>query len=191
MEKFLTLLSRFEPLSDSFVKALKERVVRSSPPRGHLLLEASHVSSNLYFLKKGFAISFHYNNKRKHIEEFFSDGSIVLSSTSFLQRRPSQESIELLEAGEMFMISYDSVMWLEQRFREARSLYLLPMNDNIDHSKERIHDLQLLNAEERYEKLRSSFPSVFRLIPLEQIATYLGIAPQTLSRIRRESEDYY
>jgi hypothetical protein len=190
MENFLKLLSGYEQLSDSFIEALKERIVRSSPRRGHLLLEASQISKNVYYLKKGFAASFHHLRKNKHIEALFKEGSLIISSKSFLQRLPSQESIEVLEAGELFMISHDSVMWLSERFQEAKCLYLVPMINHIENTRARMHDLQLLDAQERYEKLKESHPSVFQLLPLAHLAPYLGMSVQTLSRQRREDDDY-
>lgn len=189
MEKFLILLSTFEPLSESFTIALKERIVRSSRPKGHRLLEAAQVSNSMYFLKRGFAVSFHHIKKSKHVEELFKEGSLIISSRSFLQRLPAQESIELLEAGELFILSYDSVMWLSQHFSEAKSLYLLAMIARIENSREQTLDLQLLDAHERYKKFKINYPSAFRLLPLKQIAGYLGMAAQTIGRLRREDDD--
>jgi CRP/FNR family transcriptional regulator, anaerobic regulatory protein len=189
MERLLTMLSAIEPLSVAFQDALKKRSVILSWPKGHMLLNASKTSDTAYFVGSGFAMTYRYIEGKKHIEEFYPEGKIVISPSSFFQQVPSKESIELLQQSEVIHISYDSVMWLLQNFPEAQVIYRVTMNVYYENSRERIHDFQLLNAVERYEKLNELYPSVKHLVPLEQIATYLGIAPQHLSRIRREADD--
>lgn len=189
MEKILKALSAIQPLSQEFEEALKSRIVTLSLPKHHLLLHAADISDNAFFLESGFAMSFRYIKGKKHIEEFYSDGEIIVSPMSFFQQLPSQESIQLLDQSDVSHIAYPHVMWLLSNFPEAQMIYRATMNLYYERSRERIHDFQLLNAVERYEKLNEFYPSVKHLVPLEQIASYLGIAPQHLSRIRRESED--
>jgi hypothetical protein len=60
------------------------------------------------------------------------------------------------------------------------------MNQYYENSRERTHDMQHLNARERYQKLLANFPQIEQIIAQEFIASYLGIAPQSLSRLKRQ-----
>lgn len=187
MDKLLHKLSQMNILSDDFVQSLKERMVRTSLARNHVLVEASQISQNAYYLSNGFAMSFRYLKRKKFIEDIYQGGSLMVATKSFFERTPSKSVIQLLEDSDVYLISYESVQWLCDHFPEARSIYLTILSVYIEEGRERIRDLQLLNGRERYAKLIAAYPRIHSLLSLEQIATYLGIAPQTLSRIRRES----
>jgi CRP/FNR family transcriptional regulator, anaerobic regulatory protein len=189
MNKLLAVLSTIEPLSEGFKKALKKEVVMLALPKNHMLLEAAKVAEYAYFLNSGFAMSFRYVHGKKHIEEFYPQEKIVLSPRSFFEQIPSKESIQLLEPSEVLYIHYDSVMTLLRRYPEADSLYRATMNQYYEESRTRIHDFQYLRAAERYEKLHASYPRLEQLVPQEYIASYLGIAPQSLSRIKKSLGD--
>jgi CRP/FNR family transcriptional regulator, anaerobic regulatory protein len=189
MDKLLALLSTIEPLSERFRRALKKKIVILPLPKNHMLLEAAKVAGHAYFLNSGFAMSFRYINGKKHIEEFYPQGKIVISPRSFFEQIPSKESIQLLEAGEVLLISYESVMSLLQHYPEADSIYRATMNQYYEESRSRIHDLQYLSAVERYEKLHDTYPRLEQLVPQEYIASYLGIVPQSLSRIKKSLGD--
>jgi CRP/FNR family transcriptional regulator, anaerobic regulatory protein len=189
MDKLLALLSTIEPLSEGFKKALKKEIVMLPLPKNHMLLEAAKVAEHAYFLDSGFAMSFRYLQGKKHIEEFYPQGKIVISPRSFFEQIPSKESIQLLEASEVLHIRYDSVMSLLRRYPEADSIYRATMNQYYEESRARIHDFQYLTAVERYEKLHASYPRLEQLVPQEYIASYLGIVPQSLSRIKKSLED--
>lgn len=189
MNKLLEMLSAMHPLSNEFQQALSKRIVTLSLPKNHILLNAAHVSDDAFFLETGFAMSFQYVKGRKHVEEFFPEGRIVVSPLSFFQRLPSKETIQLLEQSDVLHISFESVMWLLDNFPEANVIYRITMNSYYEQSRDRIRDFQRLTAMQRYGKMNEIYPNVKHLVPLEQIATYLGIAPQHLSRLRRESDD--
>lgn len=157
-----------------------------SLPKNYLLLELAKVADHAYFLNTGFAMSFRFVDGKKQIEEFYKESRIIISPTSFFERRPSQESIQLLEQSEVLHVPYERVMLLLQRHSEADVIYRATMNLYYEESRERIHDLQHLSAIERYVKLNREFTKLEQLVPQEYIASYLGIAPQSLSRLKRE-----
>lgn len=188
MERLLKTLSAIEPLSEEFKTALAKKTETVPLPKSHYLLQVSKVSDTAFFMETGFAMSFRYVKGKKHIDNFFKEESIVVSPRSFFQQLPSKESIITLTPSNILHISYRDVMLLLDNFKEASSIYRVIMNNYYEESRERVHDFQLLDAFERYEKFKKTYPLAERLVPHEQIATYLGIAPQHLSRLKRESK---
>lgn len=189
MDKLFELLSSIEPLTEQFKQTLKKKMVMLTLPKNHMLLAAGKVADQAYFLHTGFAMSFRFIKGKKQIEEFYKEGKIVVSPKSFFEQVPSKESIQLLEQSEVLHISYENVMQLLHEYAEADILYRATMNLYYEESRERIHDFQFLTAVERYEKLHDMYPKIEQLVPQEYIASYLGIAPQSLSRIKRDMED--
>ena len=185
MDRLLELLSSIETLSDNFIEELKKRMVLLSLPKSHMLLEAAKIADHAYFLNYGVAMSFRYVNGKKHVEEFYPAGRIIISPRSFFEQIPSKESIQLIEQSEVLHINYKDVMDLLAQFQEANRIYRVTMNLYYEESRDRIHDLQHLSAVERYEKLQGAIPNIEQLVPQEHIASYLGIAPQSLSRLKK------
>lgn len=189
LEKLFEVLSAIQPLSGSFKVALEKEMVRLSLPKDYFLLEAPKVSEHAYFIEEGFALSYTFVRGKKQIEQFFSSGQIVVSPKSFFERLPSDEFIQLMEQSEVLHIRHDSVVQLLQSFPEANAIYRVVMNQYLEQFKIRMHDMQHLNALERFRKLRESFPRIEQIIPQEYLASYLGIAPQSLSRLKKKLSD--
>lgn len=190
MNKLIEVLSAIEPLSERFIVALKKETVIVTLPKNYMLLDVAKVSDHAYFLKSGFAMSFRFIRGKKQIEEFYPESRIVMSPKSFFERSPSHEAIQLLEESEVLVVHHGVVMSLLHEYEEANSIHRSIMNLYYEGSRERIHDFQNFTAIERYEKLHALYPRLEQLVPQEYIASYLGIAPQSLSRIKRNLGDF-
>src|SRR5690606_40902151 len=168
--------------SSGFRKAVERVLTPLSLPRYHLLLEATKISECTYFLEEGFAMSYTYVRGEKQVDWFWKSGQIMVSARSFFEQVPSQEFIQLRTPSELLCVTHESVLQLFQTFPEAHFIYRVIMNRYYEHSRERTRDMQHLTATERYEKLIRHFPDVEQHVTQRQIASYLGIAPQSLDR---------
>jgi len=185
MNRLFQVLSAIHPLSEDFKSALAREITHLSLPNYYLLLEAPKIAEHAYFLANGFAITYTFINGKKQIEYLWTVGQIVVSARSFFEQVPSKEFIQLVKQSEVLYISYASTIRLLETFPEANFIYRVIMNQYLENSRERIRDLQHLNAVERYQKLSTSFPHIEQIISQEYIASYLGIAPQSLSRLKK------
>ncbi|MBS1682211.1 MAG: Crp/Fnr family transcriptional regulator [Bacteroidetes bacterium] len=185
-DRLFQVLSSMHPISEKFRDAIQKELVPLSLPRNHLLLEAPNISEHAYFINSGCAMSFTYSNGEKCIEEFWQARQIVVSAKSFFERAPSLEFIQLIERSEVFCIGHASVMRLLDEFPEANFIQRVVMNQYYEFSKQKIRDMNYLTAEHRHEKFLRSFPGIEQIVSQEYIASYLGITPQSLSRIKRK-----
>lgn len=186
-EKLFSVLSSIHPISSDFRKAVERVITPLSLPRYHLLLEATRIAECAYFLDEGFAMAYTFVKGKKQVDWFWNSGQIMVSARSFFEQVPSQEFIQLRTSSELFCVTHDSVLHLFQTFPEAHFIYRVIMNQYYEHSRERTRDLQHLTAVERYEKLIRYFPDVEQHATQNHIASYLGIAPQSFSRIKRHN----
>lgn len=189
LEKLYRALSAMHPLSDSFKVDLEKEMVRLSLPKDYFLLEAPRVSEHAYFIEEGFALSYTFVGGKKQIEHFFSAGQIVVSPRSFFERVPSEEFIQLMEQSNVLHIHRRAVYQLLQVHPEADAIYRIVMNQYLEQFRERMHDMQHLNALQRFKKLRKTYPRIEQTVPQEYLASYLGIAPQSLSRLKKSVGD--
>ena len=148
------------------------------------LLNVGQVSNEVYYLIKGCIRLYCEKDGEELSTYFFTENMFAGSYDSFLSRKPSKVAIETLEECEVLILTHDS----------QENLYTVfpKMNEFIRKAIEQrfvlLHDLfisYLLNSpEERYLMLQKDRPDLLQRIPQHQIASFLGITPVSLSRIR-------
>jgi CRP-like cAMP-binding protein len=155
-------------------------------PKNHFLLKPGKPCKHIWFMTKG-AVRYYYTNERgKEMNTWFSmDRQVIADTSSLVKKEPSEESIQLLEDSEMYAIEYTSLQTLIQK-HHAFSLWYIKLVElyYIAQIEDRLTDLQFLDAKQRYQKLLSLYPDITNRISLGNIASYLNITQETLSRIR-------
>lgn len=105
---------------------------------------------------------------------------------SFRSRLPASSNIDALEDSELLLMNNESLGGLFTAGAAWERYYRNMLEKENQASLTRISDLIGAPAEERYTRFLQMYPDLFNRIPLHQIASYLGVTPQTLSRIRKE-----
>jgi CRP-like cAMP-binding protein len=189
-DKLFHVLSSIHPLSSPFKNAIEKELTLVAFPKNYLLLEAPKIADHIYFLNHGFAMCYTYDRGIKQVEGFWKAQQLIVSPKSFFEQIPAKEFIQLMQQSDVLCMSQAALLRLFDTFSEAHIIYRVLMNRHYECSRQRIRDLQNLNAVERHEKLLSVFSNIEQIIPQEQIASYLGITPQSLSRIKRQRNSY-
>ena len=155
-------------------------------PKNNFLLKPGKPCKHIWFMTKG-AVRYYYTNEQgKEMNTWFSmDRQVIADTSSLVKKEPSEESIQLLEDSEMYAIEYTSLQTLIQK-HHAFSLWYIKLVElyYIAQIEDRLTDLQFLDAKQRYQKLLSLYPDITNRISLGNIASYLNITQETLSRIR-------
>lgn len=150
------------------------------------LIQAGNVCNYVYFINSG-GLRMFYIEDGKDITRFFTfEGHFASALTSFLTREPSLENIQVLEDCELLKISYDDLQKLYLDVPAWQKLGRKILEKAYVISTRRIESLICLNATQRYLNLLETYPNLFERVPQHHIATYLGVEPETLSRIRKK-----
>jgi CRP-like cAMP-binding protein len=182
-----TLLSGIVPLSEAFEKALTTAVVPLSLPNRYMLLESPKVSDHAYYIESGYVMTYTFFKGKKQVGGFFGPGQILFSPLSFFAQVPSKEFFQSMSAVELLCFSFQNVQQLLADYPEANQIQRAVMLEYFEREREKMHDSVRLHTAERHEKLIKRVPWIEQVIPQESIASYLGITPQTLSRIKKEA----
>lgn len=153
--------------------------------QGKILREGS-VCRYFYFLQKGL-IRFHQNHDGLEITTMFTMAPYFFTSRlSFRLQDPSDEGIEALEDTLVLKISYEDFIRLNSV--ASWNLFMRKLLNEIqEHSDQMMFEIRTLTAEQRYLQLLTKHSEdLMRKIPLKHLATFLGVAPQSLSRIRKK-----
>lgn len=155
--------------------------------KGAILTDYGQIERKLYFINSGFVqLTMLHDGEERIIEFFFAD-SFVCAYTSFLKQEPSDVRITALTECKTEMIQYGDLQNAYQTSLLVNKLGRVLTEQIYLIKTKREKDFLTKSAAERYAELLSLRPDVLKLIPVNKIAKYLGIHPESLSRIRKQS----
>lgn len=167
--------------TDYFLGQFKEKTFN----RNQIITDFGQVEDYLYFLQEGMVRFIVLKKEEEMTFDFAFEGDFFSAYTSFLTRKPSRSAIITLSEAKCLAISYKKLQKVYARGAEGEKNGRLAAERLFIKKTEREMDLLTLNPEEKYKKLLSEHPHFIRRIPLKYLASYLGMAPETLSRVRR------
>ena len=158
--------------------------------KNDLFLEEGQVCNYVGFVNKGALIYFKsMDNGNEITTDFAFEGDWVTINHSRLNNTPSLINIKAIEDAELLVIKQQDLNDLYTRIPKAERLGRVLIEQAYLKIVRQSVDLQIFTATERYENLLHKFPEIFQRVQLYHIANYLGIAPKSLSRIRKELFD--
>jgi CRP-like cAMP-binding protein len=151
------------------------------------LLQDGDVNKYTAFVSKGLLRSYTVDEKgNEHILQFAFEGWWMGDLYSFLTDEPSSFNMEALEACELLLITKPSWELLLNKMPAFERYFRILIQNNLIATQKRLMGSLSKSAEEKYVNLINTFPSCLQRVPQHMIASYLGITPETLSRIRSQ-----
>ncbi|RAI90128.1 Crp/Fnr family transcriptional regulator [Algoriphagus yeomjeoni] len=184
MENFSSLFSKFPTISDEAKRAFASQLEEFEVEKGYLLEREGQISKYLYFVAVGSARSYYIRDNRDITVSFTLDEEFVTAMHSFITRKPSYENIETMEKSKVFKISYDNLQACFLKFPELERAYRMILEQYYIVLEEQQIFTKFKTARERYLELMQYRPKVIHKASVGQIASFLDMTIETLSRIR-------
>ncbi len=174
-------------MSEDDFKRVTELMIPKKLRKRQYLLQAGDVCRWLAFVSKGCLRHFSVDDSgTEHIERFGIEGWWMVDIDSFQTHKPSPGNIDALVDSELLLMDKNSIDNLSVSVSTWDRYYRTVLEEEFKAARTRISDFVSASAEERYVHFLKDHPDLFQRIPLQQIASYLGMTPQTLSRIRKD-----
>lgn len=180
------ILNEIYPLPVETIAEISKHIKEVRFEKGHILLRADRVEKHLYFLKKGVVRAFATHEAEDITFWFGKEGETVLSMKSYVDNQKSYESIELLENCELYEMNIERLKALFNEDIHIANWGRKLAEKELVKLEKRIISRELQSAKQRYDELLTTQPSLLQRVQLKYIASYLGITPVSLSRIRKE-----
>lgn len=181
---FTTFLQQFGDLPNDLMDSLEKVVLKMEFPKKHILLKKGKVCNYLYFIQKGLARNYFEEENKELTNDIVLEGEILVSFSSFISRKPSIETIELLEDSILLAIHYDDLQKLYQQFPMMERFGRMIAEHHYNSLAMKSYRLKFSNSSERYQYLFENKIEIVKRVPIGIIASYLGMSIETLSRIR-------
>lgn len=151
------------------------------------LLVAGNTCKYLYFITKGCLRSFYIDSKGvEHIYQIRMDNSWISDLESFFEQNPAKYNIEAIEDSQLLRISFERMEQLYVDVPKLERYFRILFQKAYINSLKRLNAIMWETAMDRYNEMLKEHPDMFQRVPLTYIASYLGITPESLSRIRKQ-----
>ncbi len=188
IELFRETLNALSPVSESSFQELLSISRFRNIDKDYYLLHVGDVADRMYFVCKGILVSQYLKSDGSaHIKNFFIQGNFAASTVSCLQSTPSDFSLQCLEEAVILDMNYHEYKQLVLTYDDLKLLYIRHTEQSwIIKNEKRQIAFATQTAGERYHTFLREYPDLEKRVAQHQIASYLGITPTQLSRIRKE-----
>ena len=178
-------VQQFLVLSEIEWRGFRDALTRRFLKKGEFLSQAGEICSHVSFINRGSFRVFIEVNDQEINKHFFFEHEFATDYCSFLTRSPGLLNIKALEDVELMELNYEKVQGLYEEFPVWQKFGRLIAESLYIQVAKRTQELLLRTPEEMYLKLIEEQSPIIARIPQHYIASYLGIQPETLSRIRK------
>lgn len=186
-ERIKTCISSFVLLTDQEYQQLFDKMESKTLRKNSLFLKEGQICDSIAFVNRGALVYFKALETGKEVTtDFAFTGEWITDNRSRLGHLPSLLNIKAIEETELLIITNEELNNCYSQIPVLEKLGRILIEQAFVKIAQQSIDLQVLSATERYIKLLGDRREVFQKIPLYHIANYLGIAPKSLSRIRKK-----
>lgn len=187
MSKYLQqFLEKNTNLGQQELLEVMAHLVVHSYKKGTVLLKQGDISEKCYFVLKGCVRQYSVGDDgRETTYNFFTEGQSIVLFKSYKLKQPSDCFLGCLEDSTLIVGSPDSEESMYEQFPEVKNITRNIMELNFGQAQEDTALLMGGTPEERYIRLMEKKPELIKRVPQHQLASYLGITPESLSRIKK------
>jgi CRP-like cAMP-binding protein len=187
MKELIEYIEKSISISDDIVNDLKAIIVERNIQKGELILQENTNRKIQIFVASGCLRAFYKTeNDKDHTLQFATKNWWISDYMTLFNSEKSILSIESLSHSKIAIIEQSQLEELYLKFPEFGSINRMNLQNRIASLQKRIFWLLTLTAKEKYEKFIREYEVFEKVIPNYQIASFLGITPESLSRIRKE-----
>lgn len=187
-DDLIAVFRQMVPLTEADESLIRERCSKLEIGAKRLLVEPNVICQHVFFVTKGCARIIITKKSGEETSCYFAkEGDFIANYESFLQGIPSPYSIQTLEDCELLAIDRKGMEELFTLTSQGERIGRLIAEMIFVDTLERLTSFYTESAEERFESFMKRYPGLIHRIPQHYIATYIGVRPQSLSRIKKRS----
>lgn len=183
----LTYFKSFDILSDKELYGLENLLMEQTLSKNDFWIQEGKICNEISVVKSGILRSFCYCYEgTDETNWIYFPNEIMMAYSSILTNKRSEENIQALENTELSVISKNDLYRLFESSANWQKMGRIIAEKQYLKLEQHLFSLQKRTAKERYEKIMSDYPQYIQKVPLQYLASYLGMTQRHLSRIRKE-----
>ena len=185
--KLLDLINEITLLEENESELIKNSFKPLRLPKGEFFLEAGKINKHVGFLHKGLVRYFVHKDEDESTFEFTKEGEFIADYQSFNNQAKSVQNIQAIENCEILIINYDDVQTIFNSTKKGNLIGRRIIEHRFDIMVNQLLAIYMQNHEDRYQSFIKHYSGLSQRIPQYLIASYVGVKPESLSRIRKRS----
>ncbi len=186
MQNLINYIQSRITLTQKDIDLVKKYFISEQIPTQSNLLEAGKVERYIYFLDTGIVKGYQNIDGKIVVQHLVSEQDFFTSLDSFMTETPSIDYYETITEARILKISKPDFDILQKETTFWGIFIKEVTNEHLGCKLERVKDFQILTAKERYLKFVNQYPKLALNVSIDNIASFLGMEPQSLSRIRKQ-----
>ena len=183
--KIVKYFSQITTLSQDEARVLENGMVVTKFKKDAFLLKEGQTSNDTYFILEGCIRQYHLIDGEEKTTNFFTEGQWVISLTGLSQNSPSSHNLVCMEDTSLVIGNEQKAQELFKKFPRFETLARVVLEKSFAEQQQIMNSYQTDTPEQRYLKLMKSRPDLIQRVSQYHLASYIGIKPESLSRIRK------
>jgi len=183
---YIYIKRHYPEISEKNWQALTQVLTVKHYDRGEHLLKIGEVCKSIFFIESGYCRAVYLHEGQEINTNFYFENELATNIGSLKQEKGSEYAIQAEEELEAVIFDKDKLYELFSRSSEIDAMGRKLMEGVLARQEEQAKLFHFDTAQNRYEYMQKIQPQVVTRVPLNQIASYLGVSPDTLSRIHQE-----
>lgn len=178
-------LAEFDQIDDTERTELAQVLAVAEYPAGTRLLRCGEVAKHCYFVLEGLVREYRVIDGTDKTTTFFTERQAVVSFVSYTQQVPADHDWVCSEDCMLLVGDFAEEQDMYRRYPKLRIIVQDMMAQHLGHAQQSLSRFKTATPTERYQQLQSDRPELIHRVSQHQLTSYLGITPESLSRIRR------
>lgn len=178
-------IAEYTPLSESEVAAIDRIVEKRHFEKNEIIFTEGKISHELYFVTKGCVRLFYNAEGKDRTAFFYTEGQFICAGESYTFKVPAKENFQAIEGTELYVFGKSNIEKLLEISPKFELIARIAVENELIVCQNMIASFVTKSAEERYVELLETNGELFQRVPQQYIASFLGVSPETLSRIKR------
>ena len=184
MDRLIENIKLYASLSEQEIQLLQNAVDKKVYDKSEIIFTEGNVSDEIYFVTKGCVRLFYNVDGTDKTAFFYTEGQFICAGESYTFNIPASENYQAVEQTEIFVFTKSKINVLLKEIPKLEIIARIATENELITCQKVIASFVTKSAEERYIDLLETQGELFHRVPQQYIASFLGVSPETLSRIK-------
>jgi CRP-like cAMP-binding protein len=186
MEQIRQSIKQMITVSEDELNDFLKQAVTKNFKRQDILSRPNSIPNEIFFINKGMIrVLITDNEGVEHTIHFALENQFIADYSNFIQKQTSIYSLQALEETEVVILPRTAIEWGYKNLTDGQKMGRLIAEYYFIYQDDRIKNLYIRTPKQRYDNITNVFPNIHNRVPQHMIASYLGITPIHLSRLKK------